>query len=150
MGRGVNQDRVSIRSSLRHRGRSDRAAGAATVVDDDGLTQALAELVGDGARDDVGRTPRGEGHDRAVRFISWDADIGSDESVYITDYVFVLRMKGQPLSIVHEQHVQGLFSRAEWLALLADVGFHAQIVIDSYEREVFVATKPASASCSET
>lgn len=92
----------------------------------------------------------GEGYDRAVRFISWDADIDNTASVYITDYVFVLRVKGQPLSIVHEQHVQGLFSRAEWLALLADVGFHAQIVIDSYEREVFVATKPASASCSET
>ncbi len=82
-----------------------------------------------------------EGEGRAVRFISWDEDIDSDDNVYITDYVFLLRVKGQPLSIVHEQHVQGVFSRAEWLMLLHEVGFDVHIVIDPYEREVFVAHK---------
>lgn len=84
----------------------------------------------------------GEGQGRAVRFVSWDEDIDGEANTYITDYVFLLRVKGQPLSIVHEQHVQGLFTRAEWLTLLESVGFRARIVIDPYEREVFVASKP--------
>jgi hypothetical protein len=47
--------------------------------------------------------------------------------------------------VVHDQHRFGLFPRADWLRLLAEVGFHqARVVTDPFEREMFVAIKPAS------
>jgi hypothetical protein len=49
------------------------------------------------------------------------------------------------VSVVHDQHRCGLFPRADWLRLLAEVGFHqTRIVTDPFERELFVAIRPAS------
>jgi hypothetical protein len=47
----------------------------------------------------------------------------------------------------HDRHVEGLFSRAEWLAVLADAGFQATAVVFEHsgvegEPEMFVCTKP--------
>jgi hypothetical protein len=45
-----------------------RAAGAAAVIDHDGLPPRIAESLPDDARDDVGAPARGRRHDHADRF----------------------------------------------------------------------------------
>jgi hypothetical protein len=47
--------------------RSDRAAGAAHVLDDDRLIQHAAHAVGDDAGHDIARPARREGHDHCDR-----------------------------------------------------------------------------------
>lgn len=41
-----------------------------------------------------------------------------------------------------DRHVEGIFPRATWLRLLADVGFRADVSVDAWEREVFVGLRP--------
>jgi hypothetical protein len=44
----------------------------------------------------------------------------------------------------HDRHVEGLFPKATWLELLADVGFRAESVRDPWGRWIFVATRPVT------
>jgi hypothetical protein len=53
--------------------------------------------------------------------------------------VYLLREGNQPVRVEHEQHMCGLFPRAEWLRLLRDVGFQPEILRDTYGRELFLA-----------
>lgn len=62
--------------------------------------------------------------------------------------MFALREDGQPLRVVHDRHIIGLFSRDTWLRLLAEAGFtafprlleHSEVPLG--EVEVFVAVRP--------
>ena len=56
---------VAVGWALRDQVGADVAAGARTVVDDNGLTPGLAEFRADGTRHDVERTARWERHDQA-------------------------------------------------------------------------------------
>ena len=65
------------------------------------------------------------GHDgdgRALRYLEWCWDPDPDDMPYTVDYVYALR-SGDDLSIVHDRHIEGLFSRQLWLDTLASVGF---------------------------
>ena len=53
----------------------------------------------------------------------------------------MLREGDVPLRVLHEQHVCGLFPRADWLALLRDAGFEPEVVRDDYGRDLFLARK---------
>jgi hypothetical protein len=55
----------------------------------------------------------------------------------------LLREGNGPVQVEHEQHICGLFPRAEWLKLLENAGFQPEIVRDQYERDIFVARKPS-------
>ena len=79
---------------------------------------------------------------RALRYLEWTYDPDETDSTYTTDYVYVLREGNQPVRVEHEQHICGLFSRAEWLRLLTETGFEASTVQDQYNRDLFVARKP--------
>ena len=43
--------------------------------------------------------------------------------------------------VEHEQHTLGLFPRADWLRLLAEVGFSTTTVADDYGRTLFVGRR---------
>ena len=58
IGVGREQDRVAVRFGARGIFHADIAAGAAVVLDDEGLAGRLLEPGGDQATDDVGRTAR--------------------------------------------------------------------------------------------
>jgi hypothetical protein len=66
----------------------------------------------------------------------------------VTDYAYLLRESDGSVRVEHDRHVEGLFARAEWMRVLAEVGFEARAVpfahseVD-YRYEVFVATRPA-------
>ncbi|MCZ6855412.1 MAG: class I SAM-dependent methyltransferase, partial [Gammaproteobacteria bacterium] len=79
---------------------------------------------------------------RAFRFLEWSYDPDESDSTYVTEYVYLLRENGRPLRVEHEQHVSGLFARADWLRLLREAGFEPKIVVDDFARDVFVAYKP--------
>jgi hypothetical protein len=43
--------------------------------------------------------------------------------------------------VEHDRHDCGLFARADWLRLMDEAGFQTSVVIDSYNRELFVGRK---------
>lgn len=79
--------------------------------------------------------------ERALRYLAWVYDPDPADTTYTVDYVFVVRDGDQPVQIMHEQHIEGLFSRADWLRMLGEAGFTAEIVTDHYERELCVARR---------
>ena len=92
------------------------------------------------------------GHDgpdgRGMRYLEWSWDPDPADTTYDTEYVYALREADGSVRVEHDRHVDGLFARADWLRLLADVGFeprvapfrHSEV---EYDAEVFVARKPA-------
>jgi SAM-dependent methyltransferase len=68
------------------------------------------------------------GHDgigRAMRYLEWCWLPDPNGSTYTVDYVYALR-EGTETRVVHDRHVEGLFTRQQWLDTLRDVGFDAE------------------------
>ena len=66
------------------------------------------------------------GHDvgrRSLRYLEWTWDPDPSDTTYRVDYAYLLRDEDDSVRSVHEAHVEGLFPRATWLSLLAEVGF---------------------------
>lgn len=93
------------------------------------------------------------GHDggaRALRYVAWTWDPDPDDTTYVVDYAYLLREPDGAIRVEHDRHVEGLFSRADWLRLLSEAGFEAQAVpfehseLEPGSYEVFVARKPGS------
>ncbi len=102
----------------------------------------LALLVPDHVREtfEPGTDHGGEdGDGRAVRYLEWSHPPAADATSYFTDYVVMVREGDRITQVTHDRHVLGLFPLALWLGLLAEVGFQAHAVLDSFERHVFVA-----------
>jgi hypothetical protein len=85
------------------------------------------------------------GHDgdgRSLRYFEWTFDPDPSDTTYTVDFVFLLREGNAPVQVAHDPHVNGLFSRSEWLECLREAGFKAaRMVPDPYGREVFVAVR---------
>jgi SAM-dependent methyltransferase len=90
-----------------------------------------------------------DGEGRAARYLEWTFDPDPSDTTYVAEYVFLLHEAGKPTQSAYDQHLCGLFRRADWLRLLADVGFvdaaarpfaHSEVPPGSLE--VFVAKKP--------
>lgn len=85
---------------------------------------------------------------RGLRFLEWTWDPDPSDSTYVVDYVYALRGPDGSLHTLYDRHVEGLFSRADWLRLLREVGFepaavpvdHSELEPGSYE--VFACRKP--------
>jgi SAM-dependent methyltransferase len=88
----------------------------------------------------------GEAH--GLRYLEWTWDPDPADSTYLVDYAFVLRARDGSVRVEHDRHVEGLFSRADWLRLLSEAGFAARAVpfdhseLEPGTYEVFVARKP--------
>jgi SAM-dependent methyltransferase len=93
------------------------------------------------------------GHDsdggRAMRYLEWVWDPDPADSTYSVVYAYVLRDADGTVRAGHDQQVEGLFSRAEWLRWLGDAGFepervpfdHSELPPGTYE--LFLARRPA-------
>jgi SAM-dependent methyltransferase len=84
---------------------------------------------------------------RALRYLEWTRAADPSGSSYEVDYAYLLSEAGQPTRAVYDRHVCGLFSRADWLRLLEEVGFQASVVPFehsevAYTLDVFVGVKP--------
>lgn len=106
-------------------------------------------LVPDHTRETFEETSALEGEDsptddgRALRVMEWTFDPDVNDSICVTHYVFMLR-EGDQITVEHDQHIFGLFSRETWLSLLREVGLMPEHLVDEYERDVFLATKPGT------
>jgi hypothetical protein len=69
-----------------------------------------------------------DGTNRAMRFLEWSWDPDPADSTCTVDYVFLLRERDGSTQVVHDRHVEGLFSRADWLRWLTEAGFVPQAV----------------------
>ena len=95
------------------------------------------------------------GHDgagRALRYLEWTSDPDPTDTTYQVDYAYLLHEEGKPMRVEHDRHIEGLFSRDTWLALLEEAGF--RVSARSMEQneppyelsEIFVAQKRLTAS----
>ena len=79
--------------------------------------------------------------------MEWTWDPEPNDTTYTVDYAYLLRSSDGSVHVEHDRHVEGLFSRDDWLRLLALVGFEARVVpfdhseLEPGKYEIFVATK---------
>ncbi len=94
-------------------------------------------------------TERG-GHDgerESMRYLAWTWDPDPTDSTFIVDYAFLLHGSDGTVRVEHDRHLEGLFSRGDWLRFLSEVGFEPSVVpvehseVDSGSYEVFMATR---------
>jgi hypothetical protein len=104
----------------------------------------------DATRDTFQPSTEHGGNDNAthgLRWVAWTWDPDPSDSTYVVDYAYLLRTPDRAVRVEHDRHVEGLFSRAEWLGLLTDAGFEAHAVpfehseVDAGSVEVFVARR---------
>jgi len=107
----------------------------------------VALFVPDNVRETFEPSTSHGGHDgdgRSLRYLEWIRDPDPDDTECEVEMVYVLREDGRPVRVERETHVFGLFSRQTWLDLLTAVGFVPSIITDHYERELFLARRPAA------
>lgn len=83
-----------------------------------------------------------DGEQRGLRYLEWWYDPDERDSTFVDEFVYLLREGRDQVRAEYERHICGLFARADWLAWLGQTGFEARIVVDPYERELFVGIKP--------
>src|SRR5262249_33990172 len=97
-----------------------------------------------------GSTDHGGADDgaRGVRFLDWSYDPDPADETYTVHYAILLRDTDGRVTVEHDRHEEGLFARATWLGLLADVGFEARCVpfehseLEPASYEIFMARRP--------
>ena len=77
----------------------------------------------------------------SVRFLQWVVDPDPNDTTYVVDFAILIRDRRGRARMVHDHHVQGLFTRARWLRLLREVGFKARVVRDAVPRDVFLGRR---------
>jgi hypothetical protein len=69
-----------------------------------------------------------DGPERGLRYLEWTWDPDSADATYLVDYAYLLREADGSVTVVHDRHLEGLFSRNDWLRLLEEVGFEPAAV----------------------
>ncbi len=59
---------------------------------------------------------------RSVRFLEWTTDPDPNGTEAVTEYAFLLRHADGAVQVVHETHRTGLFPRATWFGVFAEIG----------------------------
>ena len=89
-----------------------------------------------------------DGADRGMRYLEWSWDPDPLDTSYVVDYAYLLRDRDGSMHVEHDRHVEGLFTRSDWLRLLTDAGFVPSIVpfahsdIEPGTAELFLCHKP--------
>ena len=85
------------------------------------------------------------GHDapdgRGLRFLEWTWDPDPADETYLVEYAFLLRHADGSVSVEHDRHVEGLFSRTQWLQWMDEAGLPGRGEIDPWRREVFIGVR---------
>ena len=91
------------------------------------------------------------GHDgadgRGMRYLAWAWDPDPHDTTYTVDYAYLMRSSDGSIRVEHDRHIEGLFSRADWVRVLTEVGFAPRVVpfehseLEPGTHEVFVAAK---------
>jgi SAM-dependent methyltransferase len=125
------------------------------------LPGGVALFTPDATRETFHESSDHGGHDqpdRGLRYLDWTWDPDTSDSTYISYMVYLLReadgegglgrttSANPPVRCVLDQHVLGLFSRADWLRIIQEAGFlpHYQTAEHSEAGmlEFFMGLKP--------
>lgn len=92
-----------------------------------------------------------DGPDRSLRYLEWarhgqPARSGARAATCEVDMTYVLRETGRAPRVLHDTHVYGLFPRNHWLSGLRAVGLPATIIVDPFDRELFLARNTNAAA----
>jgi len=109
--------------------------GGVLLVMPDVIQETFVSLTTHGGHDSM------SGDGRAIRYIEWTFDPDPSDFTYTVDFAYLLREANQPVRVVHDTHVFGIFPRETWLNQLRSAGFAARAVADPWGREVFVGRK---------
>jgi SAM-dependent methyltransferase len=91
------------------------------------------------------------GHDgvhRSLRYLEWTWDPDPGDTTYTVDYAYLIRDEDGATRVEHDRHIEGLFSREDWIGLLSEVGFVPECVafghseLPGRELTVFVGRRP--------
>jgi hypothetical protein len=84
---------------------------------------------------------------RALRGVEWVWDPDPSDGTYQVEYALLLR-DGGAVRAVHDRHVEGLFSRDTWLAILGGAGFTVAVIErpigEGCTDRVFLCRRPGS------
>jgi hypothetical protein len=114
--------------------------GGAALLAPDQLRETLVESTDHGGED-------GEGL-RGLRYLAWSWDPDPTDTTCLTDYAYLIRDRDGSLRVELDRHVEGVFPRARWLELMAEVGFEARVVpfdhseLEPGTYELFVGVRP--------
>jgi SAM-dependent methyltransferase len=107
--------------------------GGAAVIAPDCVAETFRPTTDHGGHD---------GPDRALRYLEWSYDPDPTDTTFVTDFAMLLREGADDVRVRYDRHVEGIFPRATWLALLEAVGFESVgVADDAWERELFVARR---------
>ena len=118
--------------------------GGAALFEPDHVRETYTD-----ASDHGGHDSEDPGDPRALRYLQWRWDPDPDDTWYLDDFAYLLREADGAVRSTQDRHTLGLFPRATWSELLAEVGFvHARAVGTGYDdedvgAEGFLASKPA-------
>jgi SAM-dependent methyltransferase len=121
-----------VRATLRTAARHCRRGGRVVVVPDCVRETFVADHKAGGEDSADGR---------ALRYLEWSWDADPSDHTYEVAYAFLLREAGGQVRVEMDRHVEGCFSRAEWLRWFEEAGLNARIHTDPWNRDVFVAIK---------
>ena len=112
--------------------------GGGVVVAPDHVRETFAEATEHGGRD---------GSDRSLRYLEWVWDPDPTDNHCIADYVYVLRDADGVVRTEHDRHIEGVFSRREWLEILRQAGFEGRIATFQHSElptplDVILGTRP--------
>ena len=85
---------------------------------------------------------------RGLRYLEWTWDPDPTDTTYVVDYAYLMRTPDGTVCVEHDRHIEGLFTRADWIRFLSDAGFQACCMpfehseLEPGSHEVFVATRP--------
>ena len=114
-------------------------SGGIALFAPDHVRETFRPSTDHGGEDDEGR---------GLRYLEWTWDPDPSDTTYVVDYAYLLRDETGATTVEHDRHEEGLFSRTEWLTVLAEAGFEAESVPFDHSElepgmyEVFVARKP--------
>jgi SAM-dependent methyltransferase len=65
---------------------------------------------------------------RGMRYLEWVHEPLEGESCYEVDYLLVMREEDGETRVVRDRHKEGVFSLAEWMEVLRQVGFAGRVL----------------------
>ncbi|WP_224364511.1 class I SAM-dependent methyltransferase [Hyalangium versicolor] len=117
-----------------------RPGGVALVAPD-----ATRETFAPGEELGGGDEPLGpDGRSRSLRYLMWTLPPDPGETFNAVHFALLLRERDGSVRSVHDVHRDGLFPRATWLRLFAEVGLEARIeprILEGTEYDTFIALK---------
>lgn len=85
---------------------------------------------------------------RGLRYLEWVFDPDPADTTYEAHYAFLLRDTDGSTRMEHDRHIEGLFSRDEWLCWLTEAGFEPSVLPFEHSElepgwyQVFVGVRP--------